>query len=32
MRLHPRCEGMFHTFTWGAGIEAIPETRDALGR
>ncbi|HEY2158433.1 MAG TPA: YfhO family protein, partial [Isosphaeraceae bacterium] len=30
--VHPRCQGMFHTFTWGAGIEAIPETRDALGR
>ena len=28
----PRVEGMFHTFTWGAGIEAIPSTRDALGR
>ena len=30
--VHPRAEGMFHTFTWGAGIEAIRETRDALGR
>ncbi len=29
---HSRVQGMFHTFTWGAGIEAIPETRDALGR
>ncbi len=28
----PRVHGMFHTFTWGAGIEAIPSTRDALGR
>lgn len=30
--VHPRVEGMFHTFTWGAGIEAIRETKDALGR
>ncbi len=29
---NPRVQGMFHTFTWGAGIEAIPETRDAVGR
>lgn len=27
-----RVEGMFHTFTWGADLEAIPSTRDALGR
>ena len=30
--VHPRWRTGLHTFTWGAGIEAIPSTRDALGR
>jgi hypothetical protein len=30
--VHSRAAQMFHTFTWGAGIEAISETRDAVGR
>jgi hypothetical protein len=31
-QIHSRWRTAFHKFTWGAGIEAIPSTRDALGR
>lgn len=30
--LHPRWVGGFHTFTWGAGIEAIAPMRSSIGR
>jgi len=30
--IHPRWRTAFHGFTWGAGVEAIPSTREALGR
>ena len=29
---HSRWSTAFHRFTWGAGVEAIPSTREALGR
>jgi Bacterial membrane protein YfhO len=32
VQIHPRWQTAFHKFTWGAGIEAIPSTKDALGR
>jgi hypothetical protein len=32
IHIHSRWQTAFHKFTWGAGIEAIPSTRDALGR
>jgi len=30
--VHPRWQTGWHKFTWGAGIEAIPSTRNAVGR
>jgi hypothetical protein len=32
IQIQPRWLTDFHTFTWGAGIEAIPSTRESLGR
>ena len=32
IRLHSRWDTAFHRFTWGAGIEAIPAVRGAIGR
>jgi hypothetical protein len=32
IQFQPRWRTAFHKFTWGAGIEAIPSTKDALGR
>jgi hypothetical protein len=30
--IHPRWDTGFHRFTWGAKLEAIPSTRNAIGR